>query len=101
MPTSRAKRLILSCTRQWGKSTFVALKALHRALFQPGSRVLVLSRSGDQAGLLLDMVQQFAAHLEIPVKRVRSRRFSVALPNVSRILSIAHAGKTGRGNTAD
>ena len=30
---STANRAILNCTRQWGKSTVCAIKALHRALY--------------------------------------------------------------------
>jgi hypothetical protein len=47
---SRAKRGILNCTRQWGKSTLAAAKAVHRAYTEPGSLVLVASPS---AGLVL------------------------------------------------
>ncbi len=33
---SEAKRGILNCTRQWGKSTVAAAKAVHRAYTRPG-----------------------------------------------------------------
>ena len=39
----KAKRGILNCTRQWGKSTMAAAKAVHRAYTRPGSLVLVAS----------------------------------------------------------
>ena len=33
-----AKYLILCCNRQWGKTTTIAIKSLHRALHTPGDR---------------------------------------------------------------
>ena len=47
---SKAKRGILNCSRQWGKSTVTAAKALHRVLTTPGSLVLVASPSKRQSG---------------------------------------------------
>ena len=40
---SNAKRGILNCTRQWGKSTVAAVKAVHRAYTEAKSLVLVAS----------------------------------------------------------
>jgi hypothetical protein len=40
---SDAKRGILNCTRQWGKSTIAAAKAVHRAYTREKSLVLVAS----------------------------------------------------------
>src|SRR5258708_38233548 len=40
-----AKRGILNCTRQWGKSTVAAAKAVHRAGHEAESLVLVASPS--------------------------------------------------------
>ncbi len=39
------KRTLLLVTRQGGKSTTTAAKALHRALYKPGALVLLLSPS--------------------------------------------------------
>ena len=41
--TSTDERVILNCSRQSGKSTSVAILALHHALTTPGSVVLILS----------------------------------------------------------
>ena len=43
---SSAKRGILNCTPQWGKSTVAVIATLHRATFQPGSFVVVASPGG-------------------------------------------------------
>jgi hypothetical protein len=96
-----AHRLILCCSRQWGKTTIIAIKALHTAIYRPKSEILVLSRSQKQAGLLVAKVCLFAAVLGFPKKRVLGEAFSVELPNGSKIYAVAHSEKTGRGYTAD
>src|SRR5262245_44634880 len=50
--TSEAPRIVLNVCRQAGKSTVVAIKALHVALSQPDSLILLLSRSLRQSGEL-------------------------------------------------
>ena len=50
---SDARYLILCCNRQWGKTTTIALKALHRALTIPDQTIVILSRSKLQAGILI------------------------------------------------
>src|SRR5438132_4579703 len=46
-------RALLNCTRQWGKSTITAAKAVHRAYFEPESLTAVLSPSARQSGEFL------------------------------------------------
>jgi hypothetical protein len=40
---STARRVLLNCARQIGKSTVVGLLAVHTALYEPSSLVLLLS----------------------------------------------------------
>ena len=42
-------RVLLNCSRQAGKSTVVAMLGLARALFVPGTKVLLVSRSHRQS----------------------------------------------------
>ena len=56
---SRSKRLLLNCSRQWGKSSVAAIAALYRAWFRPGSLVVVTGPSGRQAGGFVDKVREF------------------------------------------
>ena len=44
----RVRRGLLNCSRQWGKSTVTAAKAVHRAYTVPDSLVVVLSPSARQ-----------------------------------------------------
>src|SRR5437762_2380760 len=46
---SKAKRAILNCSRQWGKSTVAAAKAVQRAMTEAGSLVLVASPTERQS----------------------------------------------------
>src|SRR5712692_184168 len=46
---STSQRLLLLCCRQSGKSTISALIAVHVAIFEPGSLVLLLSPSMRQS----------------------------------------------------
>jgi hypothetical protein len=48
-----AKRGILNCTRQWGKSTVAAIAALHRAWFREEALVVVASPTERQSGEFL------------------------------------------------
>ena len=46
----RLRRALLNCTRQWGKSTITAAKAVHRAYFEAESLTVVLTPSARQSG---------------------------------------------------
>jgi hypothetical protein len=62
---SSARRAILNCTRQWGKSTVLAIKAAHRAYSIPGSLVLVASPSIRQSAEFLRKAAAFLSSLGI------------------------------------
>ncbi len=85
---SSAKRGILNCTRQWGKSTILALKAAHRAYDIPGSLILVSSPSLRQSAEFLRKAAAFLAALGIPRRGDGDNPNSLALPNGSRIVAL-------------
>src|SRR6266446_2963773 len=62
------KRGILNCSRQWGKSTVAAAKAVHRAYSESGSLTLLLSPSGRQSGEFIRKAKEFVRRVGIPVK---------------------------------
>src|SRR3984957_12465324 len=62
---SKAKRGILNCSRQWGKSTVTAAKAVHRAYTRPGSTVLVASPSQRQSAEFLRKAKAMVQKLRI------------------------------------
>src|SRR4051794_41042955 len=73
------RRGLLNCTRQWGKSTVMAVKAIHLACTQPRSNVVVLSPTEAQAGVFFEVVREFLASLEIPPQGDGVHRHSVRL----------------------
>src|SRR4051812_36878749 len=56
---SPRRQLILNCTRQWGKSTVTAAKAVHQAATVAGSLTIVVSPSARQSGELLRKAEGF------------------------------------------
>ena len=92
---SQAKRLLLCCSRQWGKSTVIAAKALHLGLAKPGASIIMTSASLHQAVELLDKIEHFAAagsHRKAAI---------LTLANGSVFRALPQAPKTVRGRTAD
>lgn len=96
-----SNRLLLCCNRQWGKSTIIAIKALHHALRQPGSDIIVMSRSKNQAGIVIEKMSQFTLAAALSTRRVQGYQHSLQLLNGSRLYAIAHSSETSPGRTAD
>jgi hypothetical protein len=94
---SRAKRLLLNCTRQWGKSTVTAIVALHRAWFRPRSLVLITGPSGRQAGEFIRKVEEFVPLLGFEPRGDGENKRSVLLPNGARIVGVPSKQSTVRG----
>src|SRR5437868_15260695 len=85
---SQAPRTLLNCCRQAGKSTTVAALALHTALFEPNSLVLLLSRSQRQSGELFRKVLEFYNAVDRPVQAAAESSLALELVNGSRVLSL-------------
>src|SRR5712671_6747717 len=79
------RRGIVNCTRQWGKSTVAAAKAVHRAYCQPDSLILVLSPSARQSGEFVRKAEEFVSRMGIKVRGDGTNEISIAFPNRSRI----------------
>src|ERR1035438_927627 len=94
------RRLLLNCTRQWGKSTVAAAKAVYQAHSKPGSLTLVVSPSSRQSGEVLRKVEEFVKRLRVPVRTDGDNRMSVILPNESRIVGLPGTEATVRGFSA-
>src|SRR5262249_843209 len=93
---SRHARLLLCCCRQAGKSTVVAMLGLAEALFVPGTKVLLVSRSHRQSRELFRMVTEFYHRLGHPMKR-RQRQEELLLDNHSRVVCLPCKEETIRG----
>jgi hypothetical protein len=94
------RRGIVNCTRQWGKSTVVAAKAVHRAYTAPGSLTLALSPSLRQSGEFVRKAEEFVRRLGLRDRGDGLNRVSIQLPNGSRIVGLPGTDATSRGFSA-
>ncbi|MBI5280168.1 MAG: hypothetical protein HY858_00695 [Candidatus Solibacter usitatus] len=89
--------LILCCTRQFGKSTITAIKALHHALSRPNACVLVAAPTERQSAEWILKTRAFLRTLGIRPRTDSVSRFSLLLPNASRIIGLPGVAPTTRG----
>jgi hypothetical protein len=89
-----AQQVILNCSRQWGKSTVSAARAVYEAWSKPGSLTLVVSPSERQSGEFVRKARAFAARIESEVRGDGQNRCSVMLTNGSRIVGVLNGGVT-------
>ena len=94
------KRVLLLTTRQWGKSTVAAVRALWQAVFFPGSLVLVVGPVADQSCELNRKIYNFAARLGIPLHGGGAGRRAAVFPNGSRIVGLSEMPENVRGYSA-
>jgi Terminase large subunit, T4likevirus-type, N-terminal/Terminase RNaseH-like domain len=94
---STEEHIILNCSRQSGKSTIVAVLALHHALRNPKSLVLVLSPSQRQSGELLKKITTFYRELGRPGGTEADSATTLQLGNGSRIVALPGSESTTRG----
>jgi hypothetical protein len=87
--TSTAWRGLINCTRQWGKSTIMAVKALHEAHNNPGRVVLVLCPSLRQAGNFYLKLRHFLRTLRYPLRGDGVNNYSFVLPNESSVVCLS------------
>ncbi len=77
------KRLLMNCARQSGKSTTSAILALHRAIYQPGSLILLISPSLRQSSELFRKVVDFMHRLADLPALVEDNRLCIQFQGVS------------------
>ena len=94
---SASERILLNCCRQSGKSTTAGIIALHRALYHPGSLVLILAPAERQAKETFGKVAQAYRRLGHSVAPDSYRKLGMRLANGSRIEALPGSEKTIRG----
>ena len=94
---SGAKRTLLLCCRQSGKSTISAVAAVHRAVYRPNSLVLLVSPSLRQSSELFRKATALLRLVEPAPARIEDNRLSLELANGSRIVSLPGSEATVRG----
>jgi phage terminase large subunit-like protein len=99
-----SKRICVCAGRQTGKSTTVAVKALHFALSRPNARVLLVAPTLRQSLNLLEKVSDFVRSSRVCARLLRRKtRTEVSFRNGSRVVALPSGtlGNTIRGLTAD
>jgi len=91
------KRLLLNCSRQSGKSTTTATKALHTGIYRPQSLILLVSPSLRQSQELFRKVKQSYEAMADNPGLLEDNRLSMVLANGSRIVSLPSDQSTVRG----
>ncbi|MBB3665953.1 hypothetical protein FB384_004912 [Prauserella sediminis] len=91
----RPHRAIVVCSRQAGKSTVCAGKALHRAFTDPNAEIVVVSPTQRQSTLLVSKVRRFAEALGIEL--TRDAATFLRLTNGSTIYALPGHADTVRG----
>lgn len=94
---SAAPRVLLNCSRQAGKSTMAATLAVHTALYEPGSLVLLLSPSLRQSQELFKKALAAYRQVDSPVPSRTESALRLELENGSRIVSLPGKQDTVRG----
>lgn len=97
---SRSKKIIVNVARQQGKSTTAAAKAVHRAVFFPGSLILIVAPAVPQAGELRRKIDEHLRNLKLEAKTVADNKRELEFANGSRIIIVAADEDTVRSYTA-
>ena len=95
-----ARQGMLNCTRQWGKSTVTAAKAVHQAWREKGSLTIVINPTSRQSGEFVRKAATFLRKLKAPVRGDGDNEMSLALTNGSRIVGLPGSEATIRGFSA-
>jgi phage FluMu gp28-like protein len=94
---STAKRGILNCTRQWGKTQAIAAKVVHHLFTQPDRLVIVASTGKRASGTFIRRVKTMLRKLGVKAQGDGDNELSVLLPNNSLIVGLPHAPDNIRG----
>lgn len=95
--TGTAKKVLLNCTRQFGKSTTAAILALHEALYAAPAMIILVSPSQPQSTELYRKVHTFWERLEGAPDAEQESLTRLSLGNGSRIISLPGSERTVRG----
>jgi Terminase large subunit, T4likevirus-type, N-terminal len=95
--TSTARKSLMCCTRQFGKSTITAIAALWEALYAAPAMVIVISPSQPQSTELFKKIHAFWQQLPGAPAATQESLTRLELANGSRIISLPGSEKTVRG----
>ena len=93
--------ILMICHRQAGKSTVVAFKALHRAIFRDRQTILLVSPTQRQSSELFHKVRSLLKSTKYSDLLTIDNKTSIELKNGSRIISLPGMDWNIRGYSAD
>ena len=98
---SRAKNIILNCSRQSGKSSTSAVLALHESIYKHPSFVLIIAPSQDQSAELMLKFDEYRGAVELPSDYLATdTKLAVRFANGNRVVARPGSEKTSRGFSA-
>ena len=98
---SGARRGIMNCSRQFGKTSLAAAKLTHTVCTRPGSTSIVVSENTSQTSEVFQKIDRFLSVVGVPYKTEPGKKIARVLPNGARIIGLASREAAVRGYTAD
>jgi hypothetical protein len=95
--TSGSKRMLFLASRQSGKSTVCQLKALHDAIFKPGSLTVILAPCLRQSSEAFRQVSKMLRQLDEMPELIEDNTLGLTMANGSRIAALPATENTIRG----
>ena len=95
--STAARKVLVNCCRQWGKSTTTGLIALHEALYQAPAMIVLVSPSQPQSTELFKKIHGAWELLPGAPESHQESLTRMELANGSRIISLPGSEKTTRG----
>ncbi|RLC33239.1 MAG: hypothetical protein DRZ76_04540, partial [Candidatus Nealsonbacteria bacterium] len=99
----RSKRIVIRMSRQAGKTTTIAIKAIHFALSNPRTLTLIIAPSKRQSMIMMDRIQGFLMSMDDKIRRKLVRkmlRTVIYFRNGSQIVALPCSVHLLRGYTA-
>ena len=97
---STSRRSLWNVHRQGGKSVIASLKGLHKAIYVPGSLILMISPSERQSGELYRKWLKYYDLLDSPPSMPEDKALSCTLSNGSRVVALPDSEDTVRSFSA-
>jgi hypothetical protein len=91
------RRGLLNCSRQSGKTTVTAVMSLHRALYEQGALVVIVSPSQRQSAEMLRTIKQLYSKLDGASDYLADSVLKLEFRNGSRIVALPGSEQTVRG----
>jgi Terminase large subunit, T4likevirus-type, N-terminal len=94
---SEAKRGLLNCSRQWGKSTVAAIKGIYRAVTRAGCLVVIASPTERQSAEFMSKAQGLVRGMGEKARGDGKNTISILFENGSRMVGLSSTERTIRG----